>query len=193
MDRSQAARLLGVPEGADPALVRRAYRTWARMAHPDVGGDPQHFALLVSARQVLLRSASPEYPAMPPAPPRLRLSEVVYLPSTWPALTIGGVLCLMLVTLPLLGAGLALSALIAGVAASAWSWWAMCSSLRIEADAGHRITMLALTWLPLTAAQVAMSAVLGIALIETLPLLVLPFVAVVAFVNAGAGLWRPAR
>ena len=193
MDRSQAARLLGVTEGADPALVRRAYRTWARMAHPDVGGDPQHFALLVSARQVLLRSASPEYQPMPPPPPRLRLSEVVYLPTMWPALIVGVLFCLLLVSLPLLGAGLVLSALIAGIAATAWSWWAMCSSLRTDADAGHRITMLALTWLPLTAAQVAVSAVLGVAIIETLPLLVLPFVAAVAFVNAGAGLWRPAR
>lgn len=193
MDRSQAARLLGVPEEADPALVRRAYRIWARVAHPDVGGDPEHFALLAHARRTLLRPRATDHLPMPAPPPRLPLSAVVHLPARWPALAVAAALCLVTVALPFIGSGPVVAALVAGFASSAWAWWATRASLRTDADAGHRITMLALTWLPLAAAQVALSAVLGTAVVETMPVLALPFVAIVASVNAGAGLWRPIR
>lgn len=193
MDRSHAARLLGVPEDADPALVRRAYRIWARVAHPDAGGDPEHFALLSHARRTLLRPRAHDHRPMPAPSPRAPLSAVAHLPTQWLLLAITAIPCLLVVALPATGMSPVVAALIAGIASAAWSWWAARTSLRSDADAGHRISMLALTWLPLAAAQVASSLLLGTAVVETLPLLALPFVAVIASVNAGAGLWRPTR
>ncbi len=55
MDRSEAARELGVPHGAAPALVEKAFRRAARARHPDVGGDPVAFRRATEARAVLLR------------------------------------------------------------------------------------------------------------------------------------------
>lgn len=55
MDRVEAARELGVPRGAAPALVEKAFRRAARARHPDVGGDPVAFRRATEARAVLLR------------------------------------------------------------------------------------------------------------------------------------------
>lgn len=55
MDRVEAARELGVPAGAAPALVEKAFRRAARARHPDVGGDPVAFRRATEARAVLLR------------------------------------------------------------------------------------------------------------------------------------------
>jgi hypothetical protein len=54
MDRGQAARELGVPAGAPPAVVERAYRAAALLRHPDVGGDAVAFRRATEARAVLL-------------------------------------------------------------------------------------------------------------------------------------------
>ena len=48
-------------------------------------------------------------------------------------------------------------------------------------------------WALVTGAQLVVAALLGIALVEVLPLLALPFVAAIAAVNPAAGLWRGAR
>ena len=191
MERAQAARLLGVPEDAEPALIRRAYRAWVRLAHPDAGGDPEHFARLTHARRTLLRPGVFEPRPMPAPPPRAPLSVMAHPPRR-PALhLLGAAVSIAAVALPLAGVGSVLAAVIAGCAAAAWAWLTARACLRPGADAGHRITLLTLIWLPVAVAQVACSAVLGTAIIETLPVLVLPFVAVIASVNAGAGLWRP--
>ena len=55
VDRAEAARELGVPHGAAPALVEKAFRRAARSRHPDVGGDPVAFRRATEARAVLLR------------------------------------------------------------------------------------------------------------------------------------------
>ncbi|HEU5149304.1 MAG TPA: hypothetical protein VFU19_02335 [Iamia sp.] len=55
MDRAEAARELGVPSGAAPPLVEKAFRRAARSRHPDVGGDPVAFRRATEARAVLLR------------------------------------------------------------------------------------------------------------------------------------------
>ena len=191
MDRSEAARLLGVPEDAEPALVRRAYRTWARIAHPDMGGDPEHFARLAHARRTLLRPRATDHTHMPAPPPRAPLSAVVHLPARWLILAATGVLCVACVDLPSLGANAVASAFISGIASATWAWWASRASLRADADAGHRIVMLTLSWLPLALAQIGLALLLGSGVMETLPLLALPFAAVVASINIGAGLWRP--
>src|SRR5688500_10920823 len=58
VDRVEAARELGVPNGAAPALVEKAFRRAARSRHPDVGGDPVAFRRATEARAVLLRPRS---------------------------------------------------------------------------------------------------------------------------------------
>jgi hypothetical protein len=63
--------LLGVPRGASPAEVRRAWRTRAARHHPDVGGDPVTFSALTNARDQLLAG-----PGVGPAPVSHRASRV---------------------------------------------------------------------------------------------------------------------
>lgn len=46
--------ILGVPRDADLAQIRKAYRTRAKTAHPDMGGDPVAFDLLKSATELLM-------------------------------------------------------------------------------------------------------------------------------------------
>lgn len=55
VDRVEAARELGVPSGAAPALVEKAFRRAARSRHPDVGGDAVAFRRATEARAILLR------------------------------------------------------------------------------------------------------------------------------------------
>jgi len=188
-DRAEAAALLGVSPDADAAQVRRAYRMWARVAHPDAGGNPAHFARLTQARRIMLRPPSRPLPANPaPRPP---LTAMLRRPRRWPALVVLAGAALAVVPLALLGLSPAASAILDGGASAAWSAVASRSMMRSGADAGHRISLHTLTWLPIAAAQVAIATVLGIPVIEVLPLLALPFVAVIASINAGAGLWRP--
>ncbi|MGI8937885.1 MAG: hypothetical protein ACR2JF_06685 [Iamia sp.] len=54
MNRVDAARELGVPLGAAPALVEKAFRHAVRVRHPDVGGDAAAFRRATEARAVLL-------------------------------------------------------------------------------------------------------------------------------------------
>ena len=200
LTQEQAASLLGVVADADPETVRRAFRTWARLAHPDLGGDPQHFDSLLRARDVLL--ATEETPATDPSTtdaPAPRLSWAAILVRPTPAsvvrFVIGAVLVIALALLPaLMGVGdqVASLAIAAGPAAIAAAGWAVITVNRLldaRADAGHRITALALAWLPLAIAQVVLAQIAGGSLIPVLPLLALPFVAAVAAVNPGAGLW----
>lgn len=189
--RAEAAALLGVPLGADAATVRRAYRMWARVAHPDAGGDPAHFARLSQARRIMLAHPSRPVPADPaPRPP---LAAMLRPPQHWPLVAIAAAVAIGVVPLALLGMSPPVSACIDGVAAAAWSVIAARSMLRSGADAGHRIALHTLDWLPMAAAQLAVAAGIGIPIIEVLPLLAVPFVAVIASINAGAGLWRPIR
>lgn len=46
--------LLGVPPTATPEEIRRAFRALAKTAHPDVGGDVEHFRLLRLAHDTLV-------------------------------------------------------------------------------------------------------------------------------------------
>jgi hypothetical protein len=58
VDRVEAARELGVPSGAAPPLVEKAFRRAARSRHPDVGGDAVAFRRATEARAILLRPRS---------------------------------------------------------------------------------------------------------------------------------------
>ena len=49
MTREHAALLLGVDECASADDVQRAWKVWVRLAHPDAGGDRDHFEALMHA------------------------------------------------------------------------------------------------------------------------------------------------
>jgi hypothetical protein len=188
MGRDEAASLLGVPVDADPDVVRHAWRLWAKVAHPDVGGDPAHFERLDEARRVLLQ---PRPTALEPEP-RAPWSAVLRRPARPVGLLLAAVGAVLLADLPAVSAvpfGVAAAA--AAIASAAWAVWATREVLGERADHGHRIAALALLWLPVAAAQVLISAGFGVSLVPVLPLFAVPLVVAVAAVNPGAGLWRP--
>lgn len=188
--RDDAAALLGVAPDAAPDAVRRAWRTWARLAHPDAGGDPAHFTRLLAARDVLLR---PTPRPMPAPVPRPTWADVLHVPKRpWAVIGLGLLAIGSGALAPILGLGLlsvACPALLGAVAAVVLTR----ALLRPTADAGHRIAMLAFTWAPVVVGQLLVSSVLGTSLVPVLPILAVPLVAAVSAVNPGAGLWRPIR
>lgn len=52
--------LLGLERSATTAQIKKAYRDKAKTSHPDVGGDPDEFAALASAHDVLTDQESRE-------------------------------------------------------------------------------------------------------------------------------------
>lgn len=79
----------------------------------------------------------------------------------------------------------------AAVASAAWCVGVSHAILR-GADHGHVIVTRSAAWAAVVAGQLVVAWVTGIALVEALPLLAVPFVAVIATVNPTAGLWRSA-
>lgn len=193
ISRAEAATLLGVPADADPCTVRHAWRMWARIAHPDVGGDPAHFARLEEARRVMMQPL----PVVIQTPPRATWSEAVRPPDRPLLLAVVVIVVVALALVPALLAqpasplSLAVAAVPAAVGAAAWSVWATRELLGPRADRGHRIAMLAMAWLPVAVAQQLLAAAAGVSLLSVLPLFALPLAASVSTVNPGAGLWRP--
>jgi hypothetical protein len=191
VNRDEAALLLGVPVTANPEAVRHAWRMWARIAHPDVHGDPVHFAKLDAARRVLLQP-SPAVASDVTSVPRKTWSQVLRKPAHPLALAFSGIVTILLAALagvsPLPYAG---AVAISSLAVALWAVWATSEILPRTADQGHRISALTLLWLPIAVTQVIVSVLVAASFVPVLPLLALPFVAVVALVNPGAGLWRP--
>jgi hypothetical protein len=190
MGRDEAAQLLGVPVDADLDTVRHAWRLWARVAHPDVGGDPVHFARLDEARRVLQRPRPIPFGEQPA--PRAPWPAVVRPPARPVPLVlvaVGVVLLAVLAAVTPLPFGIC--ALAAAIAAAGWAVWVTREVLGERADHGHRIAALALAWIPVATAQVLVSAGAGVSLVPVLPLFAVPLVVAVAAVNPGAGLWRP--
>lgn len=66
--------VLGVDIGATRAQIKAAYRLHVRTAHPDAGGDPERFALIAQAWEVLGNTDEREYYD---ADRRLRSRQVV--------------------------------------------------------------------------------------------------------------------
>ena len=205
-DRAQAARLLGVSPDADPTEVKRAFRLWAVWAHPDQGGSAERFTDLCAARDLLLEprttarppgscaaeASGPSHDGVLTAPhPRKGWRQVLVYPSPLIvgllALAYVGAVAAVLVAGP--------SPLLAVPAALASAAWCVAVSHAIlrGGDHGHVIVTRSLAWGAVTLAQVSLAVIVGIPLIEMLPLLALPFVAVIAAVNPAAGLWRGAR
>lgn len=205
MSRGEAAALLGVSPSATPDEVRRAWRMWARAAHPDAGGDAAHFARLEQARRVLLSAPDPVpadaaaagvadvYPPPWPEPPaRPPLRSVIRRPTRLGVLVVLAAVVVFLGLLPAVtSVPVALLAVPLGVAAAAWAVVAAHACLADGADRGHRMAVLLLLWLPVALGQVGVSTLAGRTLLTVLPILALPLVAAVASVNPGAGLWRP--
>jgi hypothetical protein len=191
--RVDAARLLGVPVGADPAAVRRAFRLWAAVLHPDQGGSPEAFDRLSAARATLLQplaeppihdvpSRTPSAPTPRPRPP---WSDVLRPPGV-----IGGLVSATFLLLALAAVvvadrpwGLAIAALAATGACVAVS-----RSFLTGPDHGHVIVTRSVAWAIVVALQLVLATLVGVPLIEGLPMLAVPFVAAIALVNPGAGL-----
>jgi len=191
VNRDEAAYLLGVPADAEPDAIRQAWRMWARIAHPDVEGDPDHFAQLDTARRILLQPL-PSTSEVIHARPRESWSRVVRKPAHPFALVLAGIVAILIAALAG-GAPLPFMVAVAAssCAAAMWAVWAMLEILSTSADHGHRIAALALLWLPIACMQVLVSIFVAASFVPVLPILALPLVAVVALVNPGAGLWRP--
>jgi len=191
MKRDEAAFLLGVPPEADPDTIRHAWRMWARIAHPDVGGDPTHFAQLEQARRILIAPIPVPTFVVTPAP-RATWPQVLRRPAHPIALGIASVMSILLAILPGLSqVPFGVAAVAASMGSAAWAVWTVREVLNQNADHGHRIAALALCWLPIAFLQVLVSVAVDASLVPVLPLLALPLVAAVASVNPGAGLWRP--
>lgn len=190
--------MLGVGDDASPDAVRQAWRMWARIAHPDAGGDPRHFAQIDQARRVLLHATASPRLAPPgstnpanPARPRPALRAVLTKVRHPRSLALAAGASIVSALLPAVtDTPLALAALPAALTATAWAVWATRETVTDRGDRGHRIEVLALFWLPLALAQVLVSSMAGASLIPVLPLLALPLAAAVASMNPGAGLWR---
>ena len=192
MTREQAALLLGVRSQASSEEVNHAWRVWAKLAHPDAGGDREHFEALAHARSVLLSRT--ELAVEVSVEPRASLRSVCHRPSLGRLL----VVCLAIVGSSIGGIGVAHlsdfgTAFAIGVASAATAIAIQRAFLGPSADTGHRITIVVLAWLPVVAALGLGVTYLGVELIELLPVVVLPLVVTVALVNPGAGLWRPVR
>lgn len=193
MTREQAALLLGVDANASAAQVQQAWRVWAKLAHPDAGGDREHFEALARARSILLTHlARPVAQPTPALHPRAPLRNVCCRPSAQGSVVLA-VVAVGLVFTALLAPRLSDfgAALAVGVVASAASIALQRNLLARSADTGHRITALTLAWFPIAGALTATVAYQGAAIIGFLPVIALPFVVSVGLVNPGAGLWRP--
>lgn len=190
--------MLGVAADAEPVEVRRAFRLWAAWSHPDHGGSADRFAELCAARDRLIEGDGAPGQGSPPQPdaglvPRPRRSWRDVLVSPPPLAAAGLALGFVAAIACVVVAGPApLLALPAAVASAAWCVAVSRTILR-GADHGHVIVTRSAAWAGVTCAQLAVAAYAGIALIEVLPLLAVPFVAAIAAVNPTAGLWRGAR
>ena len=197
LDRETAARLLGIPADAESREVRRAFRLWATMAHPDIGGSQEQFARLCAARDVLLASPVPSAPQdHNSAAESGRLAartpwrDVLRTPSPMQALMLFVLLTLSVsAVLAALVVPVLLGLAVAAIAATAASV-AIARALLRNPDHGHLIVTRTIAWMVITGLQCVVAALAGIPAFEALPLLAVPFVASIAMINPGAGMWR---
>lgn len=197
MTRQQAALLLGVEVHATPTEVNHAWRVWARLAHPDAGGDRAHFEALAEARALLLRggaaSATEHFTSDEPrGSVRLSWRQVCRRPDLRAVITLCVVALVgLLATVASPRVSTLMAGLMLGAAAAGFAVVAERNVLQPFADTGHRIGILCAAWVPVVSLLLLGSAVRGVDVIAVLPIVALPFVASVALVNPGAGLWRP--
>lgn len=189
LDREAAARLLGIPADAPAREVRRAFRLWAAVAHPDCGGTEEQFARLCAARDVLLASPPPLRSA-PRVAARTPWRDVMRRPSPRSVLVLGVLMALSVsAVLVALVVPVLLGLAVAAIAATVTSV-AVGRVLLGNPDHGHVIVTRTIAWIAITGLQCVVAALAGIPAFDALPLLAVPFVASIAMVNPGAGLWR---
>lgn len=191
MGRAEAASVLGVPRDADPRQVRRAFRLWVAVAHPDRGGCADGLDRLREARDVLLRaeSAPPHDDTEPDScRPAARTAWRHVLARRGPrdraleALAVVAAIAVAAVPgLP--GAQAAASAILAAVAA----WTIARLRMTPAADSGQRVIVATGAWVAVVVAQLAVSSAAGASLLPVLPLLAVPFVATVSLVLLPGG------
>ena len=199
MTRQQAALLLGVEVHATPTEVNHAWRVWAKLAHPDAGGDRAHFEALARARALLLRGGAATVPAMdqctsdePRGSARLSWRQVCRRPDLRAVIALCVVVLVgLLATIASPRVSTLMAGLMLGAAATGFAVVAERNVLQPFADTGHRIGILCAAWVPVVSLLLFGSAFRGVDVIAVLPIVALPFVASVALVNPGAGLWRP--
>ena len=202
MTRRHSALLLGIDESSSADDIQRAWKMWVRLAHPDVGGDRDHFEALMRARRILLANvvqanavkADTARAAEQAVPDRPSLRSVVRRPSGRAAIVLMSLVAVALAS-PAVTLSLTpwLSAAIMGVCAAGFAVGATRALLGDRGDVGHRITCVSVLWLPVACGQVGLSASLGSDIVLMLPVLAVPLVASVTWMNAGAGLWMPVR
>lgn len=186
MGRAEAASLLGVPADADPRQVRRAFRLWVAVAHPDRGGCADGLDRLREARDVLLRAESappnddygsdrcrcgartPWRDVLARRGPRERALEAVAVVAAIAVAAVPG--------FP--AAQAAAAAILAAVAA----WTIARLRLAPLADSGQRVIVATMAWVAVVIAQLAVSAAVGASLLPVLPLLAVPLVGTVSLV-----------
>ena len=195
LTREDAARLLGVGADAGPADGKRAFRLSAAWTHPDQGGSAQRSTELCAARDRLLAECESPRPVRADTPlvprPRKPWRSVLVRPTPRGAVGLAIGFAVAVATVLLAGAA-PLLALPAAFASAAWCVAVSRGVLR-AADHGHVIVTRSLAWGAVTCAQVGIAMLVGIELIEVLPLLAVPFVAAIAMVNPAPGLWQGAR
>ncbi|NDH18675.1 MAG: hypothetical protein EBY51_04795, partial [Actinobacteria bacterium] len=165
MTREHAALLLGVDESASADDVQRAWKVWVRLAHPDAGGDRDHFEALMHARRVLMANvvqanaveANTAPAAQQAVPDRPSLCSVVRRPSRGAAIVLVGVAIIALAS-PVVTLSLVpwLSAAIMGGCAAGLAVGATRALLGDCGDVGHRITCVSLLWLLVACGQVGL-------------------------------------
>ena len=191
MGRAEAASLLGVAPDADPRQVRRAFRLWVAVAHPDRGGCADGLDRLREARDVLLRTEAP--------PPRATSEPESCSPAArtaWrdvlarrgrrervleAAAVVAAIAVAAVPGFP--AAQAAASAILAAVAA----WTIARLRLAPVADSGQRVIVAMGAWVGVVIAQLAVSTAAGASLLPVLPLLAVPFVATVSLVLLPGG------
>lgn len=58
MNRTEAAKVLGVRVDASEEEVNAAYKKMAKKHHPDLGGDTRSFQMVLEAKEILLKKST---------------------------------------------------------------------------------------------------------------------------------------
>jgi hypothetical protein len=205
-ERAEYAAILGVPADASAEHLRRAWRAWAQLLHPDHGGDDATFIRVREAYDALISevgdpitpaqmAAARAHPcvarpddatstsaAMREPAPRPPLRSVLVAPGQpfFLSLLIG--VAIAAAALPSV-IGLSVisvlpAAILSGLAAVTLAYRCLTDG----SDAGHRVVVAAIAWALLTAVQIAVSVLAGASILAMLPLLALPLVAFTSWV-----------
>lgn len=66
LTQTEALQILGVPPGASTKQIRAAYIKRVKIAHPDLGGNPEEFKKLAKAFEIVKKGSSIPAPSINP-------------------------------------------------------------------------------------------------------------------------------